>query len=92
MSDNHPSSAFLPDDRPTEEATPEQYAAFEAFERLLKKPDHTIRDLDIDAFADGVLAHRNGAEFHENPDGHVPTVRRFSWSMGWNERALAQRD
>jgi hypothetical protein len=64
----------------------------DAFKRLLNKPQSSIRDLDIDAFADGVLAHRNGAGFHENPDGQVPTVRRFSWSMGWNERALAQRD
>jgi hypothetical protein len=60
----------------------------QAFAALLRKPTFNIRDMDIDAFADGVLAHRNGAGFHENPDGMAPTVRRLSWSFGWNERAL----
>jgi hypothetical protein len=59
-----------------------------AFARALSG---TIRDLDIDAFADGVLAHRNGLAFHENPHGgaQVKTVARLSWAYGWNERALA---
>ncbi len=59
-----------------------------AFVQALNKASLTTRDLDIDAFADGVLAHRNGAHFHENPHSDAPTLRRLSWSMGWNERAL----
>ena len=60
-----------------------------AFAAVLGKDSLTVRDLDLDAFADGILAHRNGAGFHENPHGAMaPTVRRLSWSMGWNERAL----
>lgn len=61
-----------------------------AYERALRGKN--FRDLDIDAFADGVLAHRAGAAFHENPHGtNALTVARLSWSMGWNERALAVR-
>jgi hypothetical protein len=48
------------------------------FRRL---PDY----LDIDAFADGILAHRAGVELHENP--HSGDNVRLSWSIGWNERA-----
>lgn len=61
------------------------------FERLLRE-GCTIRDLDLDAFADGIIAHRDGLGFHENP--HTPdamTRKRLSWSMGWNERALQVR-
>ena len=45
--------------------------------------------LDIDAFADGILAHRAGVELHENPQysADVSSLRRLSWSIGWNERA-----
>lgn len=53
----------------------------------------TVRDLDIDAFADGVLAHRSGAGFHENPHGRPGidfNMPRLSWSLGWNERALRE--
>jgi hypothetical protein len=67
--------------------TEEEFAAFDKF--LMARPP-SIRDMDIDAFADGVLAHRNGLQFHENPDGNASTVRRLSWSLGWNERALRQ--
>ena len=50
-----------------------------------------IRLVDVDAFADGVIAHREGKAFHENPHGwHAMTVKRLSWSMGWNERGLRQ--
>lgn len=64
-----------------------------AYDRLLHKEPMSIRDLDLDAFADGIAAHRNGAGFHENPHGpNRLTVRRLSWSLGWNERALATRD
>lgn len=69
-------------------ATEEERAAYV---RLITGGGPSIRDLDIDAFADGVIAHRSGAGFHENPDGNDQTVRRFSWSMGWNERALTGR-
>lgn len=48
----------------------------------------SIGDLSIDAFADGVVAHREGKGFHENPHGIAPTLSRLSWSLGWNERAL----
>jgi hypothetical protein len=52
---------------------------------------NSLRDFDIDAFADGILAHRNGRGFHENPHGgaEVPSLARLSWAYGWNERALA---
>jgi hypothetical protein len=51
-----------------------------------------LRDLDLDAFADGVLAHRTGIQWHENPHGpDAMTRRRLSWAMGWNERALQTR-
>ena len=66
----------------------EREAGTEAFQRVLGKDNITMRDIDLDAFADGVIAHRLGREFHENPDGMASTVRRLSWSMGWNERAL----
>lgn len=59
-----------------------------AFERLLHKEPMSVRDLDLDAFADGVIAHRDDKPFHANPDGTAKTVRRLSWSIGWNERAL----
>ena len=62
-----------------------------SFEELLDGGG-SIRDLDLDAFADGIVAHRDGKAFHENPDGVKMTTRRFSWAMGWNERALQQRD
>lgn len=55
---------------------------------IKKKGEATVRDLNIDAFADGVLAHRVGLEFHENPHGDAPTLSRLSWALGWNERAL----
>jgi hypothetical protein len=58
------------------------------FERVLLSRGESIADLSIDAFADGVIAHREGKEFHENPGGIAPTLSRLSWSLGWNERAL----
>lgn len=63
-------------------------AADAAFERALAAK--TLGDIDLDAFADGVLAHRRGAGFHENPHGHsgMKTAARLSWALGWNERAL----
>jgi hypothetical protein len=64
----------------------------ERFDALLKKPSLSVRDLDLDALADGILAHRAGLQFHENPHGQAPTATRLSWSIGWNERALQQRD
>ncbi|HTI78915.1 MAG TPA: hypothetical protein VL614_00540 [Acetobacteraceae bacterium] len=64
-----------------------------AFEALLANKHATLRDLDIDAFADGVLAHRAGLGFHENPHrAHWLSVKRLSWAMGWNERAIQHRD
>jgi hypothetical protein len=60
------------------------------FEKLITSL--SIRDLDLDAFADGILAHRDGHGFHENPEGAVAKVRRLSWSLGWNERALQHPD
>jgi len=62
-----------------------------AFARLLE-PGAPARDLDIDAFADGVIAHRLGHEFHTNPYGsNTPSVPRLSWHLGWNQRALRER-
>lgn len=60
------------------------------YDRLLRQGDKlTLRDFNMDAFADGVIAHRNGKGFHENPFGaNTLSVRRLSWSYGWNERAL----
>ena len=63
----------------------ERYTAYFA------KENPTMRDLDIDAFADGVVSHRTGLGFHENPHRDRNTIQRWSWSMGWNERALATR-
>lgn len=62
----------------------------EAYLRALNARGASIRSLDIDVFADGVMAHRMGREFHENPHGGIDarTIKRLSWSMGWNERAL----
>lgn len=60
-----------------------------AYLRVLRAESLSIRDLDLDAFADGVAAHRAGNGFHENPHGTAAlTPARLSWSMGWNERAL----
>ena len=61
----------------------------DGYVRAIRKDNLSLRDLDIDAFAEGVLAHRGGSQFHENPHGtDALTLRRLSWSMGWNERAL----
>lgn len=66
--------------------TPAEEAAYVA---AIRKDILSVRDLDIDAFADGVVAHRAGVEFHRNPHGtDAPTLARLSWSIGWNERAL----
>jgi hypothetical protein len=63
-----------------------------AYDRLVTTDNLSVRDLDIDAFADGIVAHRSGAGFHENPHGtDALTVSRLSWSFGWNERALRAR-
>lgn len=61
----------------------------ESYRKLLENYGATsLRDLDLDAFADGVVAHRAGLAFHMNPYGVERTGRRLSWSYGWNERAL----
>ena len=63
-----------------------------AYLALLMNKNASLRDLDLDALADGILAHRDGLGFHENP--HRPdamTRRRLSWAIGWNERALQVR-
>lgn len=60
-----------------------------AYARLLEGTNTSIRDLDLVAFARGIMAYKSGAMFHENPYGtNTPSVARLSWSMGWNERAL----
>jgi hypothetical protein len=69
-------------------ATPEERAALRV---LLDNPDRTIRDLDLDALADGIVAHRNGLAFHESPYSSASSVAGFSWRIGWNERALKSR-
>ena len=63
--------------------------ADEGYDRAIRLELLTIRDLDIDAFADGVAAHRDGLAFCDNPHGaDALTLPRLSWTMGWNERAL----
>jgi len=62
-----------------------------AYLRMLHATSLSLRHLDLDAYADGIVAHRNGAEYHQNPHGGVLTVARLSWHLGWNERALRQR-
>lgn len=63
----------------------------ERFVKFLEAKESSYRDLDIDAFADGVIAHRNGLGFHENPYGtDTGTIQRLSWTLGWNERGVAQ--
>jgi hypothetical protein len=54
---------------------------------LLAKPTLTIRDIDLDAFVDGVMAHRIGLPFHACPHP-AQSVAGLSWRLGWNERAL----
>lgn len=61
------------------------------FKRAMRTSLESIAVFSIDAFADGVVAHREGKKFHENPRGTEPTLSRLSWSFGWNERALRQR-
>lgn len=63
------------------------------YTRAMTAPSMTVRALNIDCFADGVVAHRVGKEFHENPHReHFESLWRLSWAMGWNERALQARD
>ncbi len=57
-------------------------------ELMQRTTAYGLRDLDLDAFADGIAAHRDGRPFHDNPHGHGPSLRRLSWHLGWNERAL----
>jgi hypothetical protein len=66
--------------------------AEERFRFVIGQREVSIRDINLDAFADGVIAHRFGHGFHENPHGgaDTPTVERLSWTMGWNERALQE--
>jgi hypothetical protein len=61
----------------------------DAFDKALRT--NMLRDFDLDAFADGITAHREGRAFHENPHGRaeVQSLARLSWSYGWNERAIA---
>lgn len=63
-----------------------------AYLRLLRaNAGHQLAYIDLDAFADGIVAHRAGVAFHQNPHGpDALTAARLSWSMGWNERALQQ--
>jgi hypothetical protein len=76
-------------DRHGNPTTREALIEEQAFERALYAK--TLRDLDIDALADGVIAHRDGKQFHENPYGgaEIASAKRLSWAYGWNERALA---
>jgi len=54
--------------------------------------DRLMAKLDIDAFADGIIAHRANVGFRENPHGtDTLSVKRSSWSLGWSKRALSQR-
>ena len=88
MSDTTPARVRGVDD--TVQATPAEEAEFV---RVLHSPGPSlsVRDLDLDAFAQGILAHRAGLAFHENPHGFdTPTVQRLSWHLGWNERGLRQ--
>lgn len=57
---------------------------------LFRKPSFTVRDLDLDAFADGIVAHRNDLGFHECPFPDRGSWSALSWRIGWNERALTQ--
>jgi hypothetical protein len=54
---------------------------------VLAKPNLTVRDIDLDAFADGVMAHRIRLPFHACPHPSN-SVAGLSWRLGWNERAL----
>jgi hypothetical protein len=68
----------------------------DAYLAILQDPNgerglrHHLRLVDLDALADGIVAHRRGQGFHENPDGDALTAKRLSWSIGWNERALRE--
>lgn len=63
----------------------------EGFERAMTASPLSLDHLDMDAYADGVIAHRQGVPFHGNP--HLPnwrSLRRLSWGLGWNQRALQE--
>lgn len=86
-----PGEIINPTDETARGGVVETIAAEEQeYVRVLNEGGPTLRNCDIDAFADGVLAHRMGEAFHQNPDGIACSVRRLSWAMGWNERALRQ--
>ena len=61
------------------------------YERIVMGNLAALRDFDLDALAEGIIAHRNGSVFHDNPYGNAATatLARLSWAFGWNERALS---
>jgi hypothetical protein len=72
--------------------TPETEEEIAAFRRIISANPQSNRDVDLDAYADGIVAHREGRGFHENPAGpNAATPLRLSWHLGWNDRALRQR-
>jgi hypothetical protein len=61
---------------------------------LLFTDSWTVSDLDLDKFADGIVAHRSGKALHDNPYGwddldtltHDDHVGSASWAAGWRQR------
>jgi hypothetical protein len=58
---------------------------------LLRKEQLSLRDLDLDALALGILAHANNQPFHSNPFLEN-TIAGLCWRIGWNERALLKQE
>jgi hypothetical protein len=54
----------------------------------------TVSDLDLDAFADGIVAHRSGKTLQDSPYvtrmidtlTHDESVGLHSWAIGWQQR------
>lgn len=61
------------------------------YDRAMDAKPLGFEHLDVDAFADGIIAHRQGIQFHENPRRETyRSLWRLSWDYGWNQRALRQ--
>ena len=57
---------------------------------MVWKPATPALDIDLDAYAYGILGHRAGLSLAENP--YRDQLMRWSWTDGWTERALRTND
>lgn len=49
-------------------------------------------EFDIDIYADGIIAHRDGTKVYENPYRGIDTYQYLSWHKGWNDREQYMRN